>query len=220
MLHLYAVLRYLPPEFSALGVDGVSVEMVQHKGLIALTSSCQSTGVPTATQALAHNAVIEQALGQTEAILPMRFTNPYQIGVILQWLEQQQADILQRLGEVANCREFAVRAELPFVKNLTIPTSSGKAYLEAIAQRSDARNALQNALEQQLSPFFQASLHRFEQPYYRGAFLVKNTQQQQFKVICQTILDTHQAFFKKIQLVGAFAPYSFAVAQTPVSNSF
>ncbi len=212
--HLYGILRSAQAPLEWQAVQGIQLQTIVAGSLGAVVS------VPLegqmVQQALLHNSIVEATLEQIP-LLPARFATPISAEQIQRQLESQQTALLRRLTTLQFTREYAVRAQLePLPVVESIPTTSGRAYLEgkaALLRISEARaeqcQQLKATLEAVL-PFRESKVLEASQELYRLAFLVAQDKLLVFQNALQSVLASQHQGFVRITMHGAFAPYSFA----------
>jgi hypothetical protein len=145
--YLYTFAAERPGDFPC-GVGGTPVFVANHKGVYIVASQWEGTGPPPATAetALAHEAVVEAAMGES-TVLPCRLGTVVDQEFCLEFVARYAGQIRSRLEQVAGQVEVSVKVfDRPATEQLPrgARPPSGLAYL--LRQQSHARHEEQRTV--------------------------------------------------------------------------
>lgn len=141
-LYLYCLGAHDHPEpRDTAGLEGAPVAPLRAADLLAWVSELSAAPAASLARIREHNHVVERACAERTA-LPVRFGQWFPDAAALgQELDARRAALAERLAAVDGALEMGVRVIDP-ARSAELPDrSSGRAYLEALAQRESAARA-------------------------------------------------------------------------------
>lgn len=246
-VYVYGVMAAGGRSLPVSGVQGVTVQTVEHDGLAALTSELKDGGLAAAREVRAHWGVLDEA-SKTASVLPTRFGTVLadEEAVRTQLLEPNAEHLRELLAAVTGRVQLNVKGDYEEEKLLPELVKQSPAILalrdklrglsgdagyydrirlgELVAGEVERRRQAdtEEALDL-LGPLAVDSRQEPPaQPYtaYKLAFLVERERQDEFTSAVNRLSAAH-AGSVTIRYVGPLPPYSFAEADlTPRSEAW